>query len=70
MSDDWGLVDYGFLEHKDISYYVQKHKNALRAAVIDYDYKFPEECRLSGVIFYRGEKIHQEEFNDMARKMK
>ena len=72
MSDDWGLVDYGFLEHRDMSYYVHHERQIknLREAVIEYNYKFPEDCKLSGVIFYKGQKIYQNEFNNMARKMK
>jgi phosphoribosylanthranilate isomerase len=40
----------------------------IKRAVIDFNYKFP--CPASGIIFYEGQRITQEEFNQIAKGMK
>jgi hypothetical protein len=42
----------------------------LRLCVLDCNYKFPEELKASGVMFYLGERITQKEFKKLAREMK
>lgn len=42
----------------------------LRRAVLDCNYKFPENLKSSGVMFYEGENITQAEFKKLAKEMK
>ena len=72
MTEVWenGGINQRDLDRNNKATNTQAIGDNARNAVIWFDYKFPQDCKQSGIIYFNGERITQKEFKKLAKEMK